>query len=50
MIFDGRSRLIRESRTDGFQESVEIVDKISDMFPHVIIKATLKPHAPRGEK
>jgi hypothetical protein len=50
LIYDGRSKLIRESKSDGVQEVMDIVDKISDMFPNAIMKATLKAHVPRGEK
>jgi hypothetical protein len=50
LIYDGRSKLIRESKTDGIQEVADIVFRVSDMFPRAIVKATLKAHAPRDEK
>jgi hypothetical protein len=50
LTYDGRSKLIRESKSDGVQEYIEIMLRVLDTFPRGIVEATLKPHAPRGEK
>lgn len=42
LVYDGRSKLIRNSKTAGIMEMMDIIDRFSDNFPPgFILKGTL---------